>query len=928
MAPTEPTVAPTEEPTVAPTEPTEEPTVAPTEEPTVAPTEPAPVDPTYELVGQPSVGVAYKWAADTGAAEGILTFNGASGNQTYYLATVTTMTDGVDVFVEEVTGGYQMYFMSGETKTYIDIYQNGTYVNARLTDAPTAVYTWNSTYNTFVANIGGTEYYLGTYTKTSTGVTYTTLSASKLSYMTESNVDISQFPARFYELTGAVEPQPTEPTVAPTEPTVAPTEPTAAPTEEPTVAPTEPAAESAYNKITTLDELTTGKYVLVVSNGKAPTVLDGTWVAAGDPVIDGDKITVANAEGFIWDITVNGTSVTLTDANGVTIKPKSGNNNGIQSGSYSWAVSCESGTFQFKGTGSDTTTLAYYASQNFKFRSVKNTTVSGNATSYLSNFTLYKYEEGSAPVEPTTPTEPTVAPTEPATQAPTTAPTEPGNAATMQEIVDAAYELASGSSMSEAVTLTGVITRVNTPYDSGYSNVTVTITVEGREDKPIMCYRLKGEGADVIKVGDTITVTGTIKNYNGTIEFDSGCSLDSYVVGEAPEDPYAGMTMQELVDAAYALEVGGYIDGKTLTGVITEVNSAYSEQYGNITVTIAVEGKEDKPIECFRLKGNGVDMIGVGDTITVTGTLTNYNGKIEFNTGCQLTAYTLNQNGGEQDPSEIDYVYGSYSGYNNVILNWGERGVVATGLSPNATAFYADNNTSYAALSALSGSSTVSSVPSSALYAELQDLMAENHTKQTSYGDTRYLYCFTDCENSNDDVISCFYSGNDLDSAWDSGTTWNREHCWPKSKTPAGDANNNSTGEVGDIMTLRPTTANINSSRGNKAYGQSSSYYNPNGNTGGQYDLRGDVARIVLYTYVRWGNTSYMWGSSGVMESVEVLLDWIEADPVDTWELGRNDSVESITGTRNVFVDYPELAFVLFGEEVPATMQTPSKAAA
>ena len=70
-----------------------------------------------------------------------------------------------------------------------------------------------------------------------------------------------------------------------------------------------------------------------------------------------------------------------------------------------------------------------------------------------------------------------------------------------------------------------------------------------------------------------------------------------------------------------------------------------------------------------------------------------------------------------------------------------------------------------------------------------------------------------------------------------------------------------------------------------------------------------------------------MWGTSGVMESKSVLLEWVEEDPVDTWELGRNDSVESITGTRNVFVDYPELAFVLFGEEIP-NMTTPSGKAA
>ena len=38
---------------------------------------------------------------------------------------------------------------------------------------------------------------------------------------------------------------------------------------------------------------------------------------------------------------------------------------------------------------------------------------------------------------------------------------------------------------------------------------------------------MKGTGAETLAVGDTITVTGTIKNYNGTIEFDSGCTLDS-----------------------------------------------------------------------------------------------------------------------------------------------------------------------------------------------------------------------------------------------------------------------------------------------------------------------------------------------------------------------------------------------------------------
>lgn len=268
-----------------------------------------------------------------------------------------------------------------------------------------------------------------------------------------------------------------------------------------------------------------------------------------------------------------------------------------------------------------------------------------------------------------------------------------------------------------------------------------------------------------------------------------------------------------------------------------------------------------------------------------------------------------------------DYVDYAYSG--DYIYNWGERGEIATFLSQNAESFYKENNTSYELLSALSGSSSESGVPSSALYKELHDLMESNHSYETSYNATKSLFQYTDCEN-NGGEISSFYSGTPIGPTWNGG--WNREHTWPNSK---GDASGN--GE-NDLMMLRPTSTSENSSRGNTAYGQSSGYYNPNSESNGKYDLRGDVARIVLYVYVRWECTntgsSYnpdgIFGTDGVIESKEVMLDWIEQDPVDTWELGRNDSAESILGTRNVFVDYPELAFILYNEEIPTDYTTPS----
>ena len=97
---------------------------------------------------------------------------------------------------------------------------------------------------------------------------------------------------------------------------------------------------------------------------------------------------------------------------------------------------------------------------------------------------------------------------------------------TPKEIVDAAYALDSGDTLAEGpYTLTGVITKVGT-YNTQYKDVTVVIVVDGMTDKPIECYALKGEGNDALKVGDTITVTGNIKNFNGTIEFDKP-NLDS-----------------------------------------------------------------------------------------------------------------------------------------------------------------------------------------------------------------------------------------------------------------------------------------------------------------------------------------------------------------------------------------------------------------
>ena len=252
----------------------------------------------------------------------------------------------------------------------------------------------------------------------------------------------------------------------------------------------------------------------------------------------------------------------------------------------------------------------------------------------------------------------------------------------------------------------------------------------------------------------------------------------------------------------------------------------------------------------------------------------------------------------------------NYITQNNIVVNWGARGEDCTFLTTYAESYYTNSYT-WETLSQLTGGTGSNNAPSSELYKALQNMMKGKHRYQTNYGETRYQYCYTDCLLNDYTHISSFYSGKELSGTWDSGKTWNREHTWPNSKGLAGNDEN-------DIMMLRPTWVSENSSRGNKAYGESGGYFDPGAG------VRGDCARIVLYVYVRWGNVGKMWGTSGVMESMDVLLKWMEEDPVDTWEMGRNDSVQSITGVRNVFVDYPEYAWLLFGQQIPEDMSTPS----
>ena len=263
----------------------------------------------------------------------------------------------------------------------------------------------------------------------------------------------------------------------------------------------------------------------------------------------------------------------------------------------------------------------------------------------------------------------------------------------------------------------------------------------------------------------------------------------------------------------------------------------------------------------------------------------------------------------------------SYSGSKNS----GERDTVCTTLAGTSASSYYTGSYSYSNLVTLS---------SSQLLNTLRTLMSTTHKKTSSYNDCKNMADETDCENGNGKVVLLY---TDVSST--SGGDWNREHVWPKSL-----GGFETSGPGADLHHIRPTDNKVNSTRGNLKYGNvnggksaiggnaasgvlggysGSGYFEPLDN------VKGDVARICLYVYVRYGG-SYSKCSSitNVFQSVDVLLEWCAMDPVDTWEMGRNEVVENYQGNRNVFIDYPELAWALFGKTAPSNMSTPSGGAA
>ncbi len=250
---------------------------------------------------------------------------------------------------------------------------------------------------------------------------------------------------------------------------------------------------------------------------------------------------------------------------------------------------------------------------------------------------------------------------------------------------------------------------------------------------------------------------------------------------------------------------------------------------------------------------------------------------------------------------------------------------------------------------------------------------------------TDYVYGSSSSDKKNNPYVRALYVNRSIENpktAWDAHTPRSneacieREHIWPKSHGFDDDSLKDG-GARGDPMHLWAADGGSNGIHSNYFYGyvdKTKSYKNSKDDyswTGdnllgisksfpsGEYKVfepqdsdKGDIARACFYMVARYNNiagddstigcynpnlaltndvskteetgtsTPSVAFSLGVMKD---LLEWNKLDPVDGYELHRNNLLcRNFTNNRNPFIDFPEWADYIWGDNAENKAASPS----
>lgn len=173
------------------------------------------------------------------------------------------------------------------------------------------------------------------------------------------------------------------------------------------------------------------------------------------------------------------------------------------------------------------------------------------------------------------------------------------------------------------------------------TEVTITCTTEGAT----IHYTDNGS----VPTAESATYTGAITlTESKTIKAiaikdgykDSAVATATYTVGvvntSTKDNPYSAA---EVIEIAGQLPANGTLADVYVSGIISEITTAYNSQYGNVSFNISADGlTSSTQFMIFRAAATSADDFKVGDAVEFMGTLNNYKGANQTTTTPQLQA--------------------------------------------------------------------------------------------------------------------------------------------------------------------------------------------------------------------------------------------------------------------------------------------------
>lgn len=222
------------------------------------------------------------------------------------------------------------------------------------------------------------------------------------------------------------------------------------------------------------------------------------------------------------------------------------------------------------------------------------------------------------------------------------------------------------------------------------------------------------------------------------------------------------------------------------------------------------------------------------------------------------------------------------------------------------------------------------SLSGEALKAQLSQKINTTHDITVDYNELWEILQQTDLDPNNASNVLLIYgwdnsNAEDDDDLWRNkqatcgngnpciDESWNREHVFPKALDLSS---SDDSGPTADPHMLRASDVEMNGARANRAFADGTgiaSYITSMGDFYPGENWRGDVARIIMYMYVHYGedwnpNLVGQGSNSYHADMPDIFLEWNAEDPVSQYEINRNNIVQGYQGNRNPFIDNPYLA--------------------